>query len=276
MTHPFIQARDFLQRHREDYATARREFRWPALTEFNWALDFFDVQARSNPTPALWIVEDDGSACRLSYAQMSERSNRVANFLKDAGVRRGDRLLLMVPNQTAIWEAMLASIKLGAVIVPSTTQLTADDLRDRIERGAIRHALVASSETHKFETMPAGLTRVSVGEPRPGWLPLEEAKAASPHFTPTGPTQARDPLPGAAQRRGRTRRGQHLPTFSPKNRHRDEGGAGSPDSFRTQPGEGASKSLKPGGRATTPASATWHGSWVWTEPPSAKYCTRLG
>jgi acetyl-CoA synthetase len=194
MTHPFIQARDFLQQHREDYATARREFRWPALTEFNWALDFFDVQARSNSTPALWIIDDDGSTSRFSFAQMSEQSNRVANFLKDAGVRRGDRVLVMMPNQTAIWDVMLASIKLGAVIVPSTTQLTPDDLRDRIERGAIRHAVVASSETHKFAAMPAALTRVSAGEARPGWLRLEDAQSASAHFDATGRTQASDPL----------------------------------------------------------------------------------
>jgi acetyl-CoA synthetase len=194
MTHPFIQARDFLQQHREDYATARREFRWPALTEFNWALDFFDVQARSNSTPALWIIDDDGSTSRFSFAQMSEQSNRVANFLKDAGVRRGDRVLVMMPNQTAIWDVMLASIKLGAVIVPSTTQLTPDDLRDRIERGAIRHAVVASSETHKFAAMPAALTRVSAGEARPGWLRLEDAQSAGAHFDATGRTQASDPL----------------------------------------------------------------------------------
>jgi acetyl-CoA synthetase len=194
MTHPFIQARDFLQQHRDDYAKARREFRWPALTQFNWALDFFDAQARSNNAPALWIVEDDGSSSQFSFAQMSERSNRVANFLKEAGVRRGDRILVMIPNQTAIWDVMLASIKLGAVIVPSTTQLTTDDLRDRIERGAIRHAVVASSETHKFAAMPAALTRVSTGEARPGWLRLEDAQSASAEFEPGGVTQAQDPL----------------------------------------------------------------------------------
>jgi acetyl-CoA synthetase len=89
---------------------------------------------------------------------------------------------------------MLASIKLGAVIVPSTTQLTIDDLRDRIERGAIAHAVVASSETHKFASMPAALTRVSTGEAQPGWLRLEDAESASAHFEPTGATQAHDPL----------------------------------------------------------------------------------
>ena len=52
-TEAFLQARDFLFRHREDYETAYREFRWPRLDAFNWALDYFDVQARGNKTPAL-------------------------------------------------------------------------------------------------------------------------------------------------------------------------------------------------------------------------------
>jgi acetyl-CoA synthetase len=194
VTHPFIQARDLLQRHREDYQTACREFSWPALNEFNWALDFFDLQARSNPAPALWIVEEDGREYKFTFEQMSERSNRVANFLAQVGVRRGDRLLVMLANQPAIWDVMLAGIKLGAVIVPSTTQLTSADLTDRIERGAIRHAVVAASETHKFSGRAADLTRISVGEPTPGWIRLEEAQQAAADFVPSGPTRAGDPL----------------------------------------------------------------------------------
>jgi len=51
-------ARDFLLDHREDYETAYREFRWPELEAFNWALDWFDVLAAKAPDrPALWIVE---------------------------------------------------------------------------------------------------------------------------------------------------------------------------------------------------------------------------
>jgi len=194
MTHPFIEARDLLQRLREDYTAARREFRWPQLTNFNWALDFFDVQARSNSSLALWIVEEDGSTHRFSFAQMSERSDRVANFLRQAGVRRGDRVLVMLPNQPAIWDVMLASIKLGAVIVPSTTLLTVDDLRDRIERGAIRHAVVVSSEAHKFSHLALSLTRICAGDAQPGWLRLEDAQSASPRFVADGPTRAGDPL----------------------------------------------------------------------------------
>ncbi len=50
---PFLAARDFLLHHREDYATAYRDFQWPELDRFNWALDYFDVMARDNRTGAL-------------------------------------------------------------------------------------------------------------------------------------------------------------------------------------------------------------------------------
>ena len=56
----FLEARDFLVAHRSDYATAYRDFRWPVLDRFNWALDYFDPMARGNDRPALWIVDEGG------------------------------------------------------------------------------------------------------------------------------------------------------------------------------------------------------------------------
>ena len=88
--HAFLAARDFLVVNREDYDTAYREFKWPVLDEFNWALDYFDVMAKENHRPALWVVNEDGGEIRISFSELSERSNRVANFLRGLGVRRGD------------------------------------------------------------------------------------------------------------------------------------------------------------------------------------------
>jgi acetyl-CoA synthetase len=62
----FLAARDFLLKHREEYETARREFRWPELSEFNWALDYFDHYAHGNSKSALWIVNDDATEVKLS------------------------------------------------------------------------------------------------------------------------------------------------------------------------------------------------------------------
>src|SRR5919199_1432734 len=111
----FLAARDFLIANREDYEAAYRGFRWPALDEFNWALDYFDRYAEGNTRDALRILEEDGGVTALSFAELAERSNRVANFLRRHGAARGDRLLLMAPNAVAIWETMLAAMKLGVV-----------------------------------------------------------------------------------------------------------------------------------------------------------------
>lgn len=193
-TNAFLQARDFLVRHREDYETAYRDFKWPELTTFNWALDYFDVYARGNERPALWVVNADGSESKLSYQEMSERSNRTANFLRERGVGRGDRVLMMLNNVVPLWEVMLAAIKLGAVIIPATTLLTRDDLIDRFDRGAVRHVIVGSDETDKFGDIPGDYTRIAVGGAPDGWVDYATAYGSPATFEPDGPTQATDPL----------------------------------------------------------------------------------
>jgi acetyl-CoA synthetase len=194
-TQRFLDARNLLLRHRTDYERAYREFAWPALDEFNWALDYFDAIAQGNDSPALWIVDDPaGTGIQYSYAQMSERSARMANFLRGIGVGRGDRLLLMLPNRVELWDVMLAAMKLGAIVLPATTQLSADDVRDRVQIGAAKFVVVDSAELAKFEGLEIALTRVSVGTPRQGWIDLAGAYDAAPQFTPDGATRATDPL----------------------------------------------------------------------------------
>ncbi len=193
-TAPFLAARDFLLAHRLDYERAYRDFQWPVLDRFNWALDHFDPMARGNDATALHIVGDDGSEVKRSFAQMAERSSQVANYLRGIGVQRGDRILLMLGNELALWEVMLAAMKLGAVLIPATALLTADDLRDRLERGQVRHVVAASAQTGKFDGIAGDCTRISVGEAVAGWLRFEDAAQAATDFTPDGPTLATDPL----------------------------------------------------------------------------------
>jgi len=190
----FIAARDFLVRHRSDYAAAFRDFAWPKLDRFNWALDYFDVMARGNEQPALWLVDDDAAEIKLSFAQVSERSNRVANAFRRLGVKRGDRILLMLGNVVPLWETMLAAMKLGAVIVPATTLLTRNDLADRFARGKVRHVIAGSDAAAKFADLPGDYTRIAVGKAAPGWIAYEDCYAESAQFAPQGETRAEDPL----------------------------------------------------------------------------------
>jgi acetyl-CoA synthetase len=190
----FIAARDFLVRHRDDYAKAYRDFAWPKLDRFNWALDYFDVMARGNEQPALWLVDDEAAEIKLSFAQLSERSNRVANAFRRLGVKRDDRILLMLGNVVPLWETMLAAMKLGAVIVPATTLLTRNDLADRFARGKVRHVIAGSDAAAKFADLPGEYTRIAVGKAAPGWIAYEDCYAESGQFAPQGETRADDPL----------------------------------------------------------------------------------
>jgi acetyl-CoA synthetase len=193
----FYAARDFLLKNREDYDTALRDFRWPELDEFNWALEHFDVVAADperGARRALWIVESDGSEAHWTFAEMAERSNRVANWLRDRGVGRGDRIILMLGNQLELWETLLAAMKIGAVVIPATTLLTTDDLRDRVERGNAKHVIVGAADAGKFDDVEGDYTKISVRGAPEGWHDYTDAYAASAVFVPDVPTKATDTL----------------------------------------------------------------------------------
>ncbi|MEU0004349.1 AMP-binding protein [Streptomyces sp. NPDC006314] len=194
-TELFRGARDFLLEYREDYATAYDGFAWPRPEHFNWALDWFDVIAEGNARTALHIVEEDGTETRLSFAELAERSNRVANQLRARGVAAEDRILVMLGNQAELWETALAAMKLRAVVIPATPLLGPADLRDRVDRGRVKHVIVRAEDTAKFGDVPGAYTRISVGGlPEEGWEPYEDAYTAPAEFLPDGPTLADDPL----------------------------------------------------------------------------------
>ena len=190
----FLSARQFMFENSHDRVAACKGFKWPVLENFNWALDHFDVMAAGNEKPALWIVEEGGSETKVSFQEMSQRSNQVANALRGLGVKRGEGVLIMLDNVRPLWEVLLACIKLGAVMVPSTLLLSPADLTDRLERGGIRHLVVDSAQTAKFDGMDASLTRICVGDAVPGWHDVSTLYSGSTTYVPDAPTKATDPL----------------------------------------------------------------------------------
>lgn len=193
--HPrFLAARDFLRERARDVEGAVRDFDWPRMDGFNWALDYFDPMARQNPRNALIVAYEDGRMEASSFDRLSRRSDQVANFLRRLGVRRGDRLLMMLPNVTPLWEVLLACMKLGAVVIPATTLLNREDLADRLERGGVTHALTDAEGYEKLSAVLEGRVCVVVGEAPAGAVPYAEAEQEAESFTPDGPTHADDPL----------------------------------------------------------------------------------
>ena len=196
VTTTFREARDTLLRYRTDLEAARREFTWPRFEEFNFALDWFDQVAEGNDNPALWIVEEDGQENIYSYDTLRRRSNQVANFLREAGVQRGDHVMVMLNNQVELWETMLAGIKLGAVLMPTTVQLGPIDLQDRADRGKAQYVVVEAPSASKFDDVSVDLKRIVVGgeAQREQDLSYADSAGASEDFQADGVTKADDLL----------------------------------------------------------------------------------
>jgi acetyl-CoA synthetase len=190
----FRASRDQLVALHGDHERAVQEFRWPDLgATFNFAIDWFDVIAAGNDRPALIVAEEDGSARQLTFAEMSVASDRLAHWLADRGVRRGDPVVLMLDNQVELWQCMLAITKLGAIIMPTTTAVTPTDVADRMERTGARHIICNAADVATFTAVPADRGRFSVG-PAQGWADLREAAATEHRPTPHPGTAPGDPL----------------------------------------------------------------------------------
>ena len=190
----FIEVRDQLLRCREDWTGAQRQFRWPVLEEFNWVRDYFDVVAADNGAPALRVVDDAGGDQSLTFSELAQRSAQVANFLASEGLRAGDRLLIMLPNCVPLWETMLAAIRLGAVMIPATTLLEHEDLRDRLERGRVKAAVTDAGLTGRFAGLPGAPLRIAVGRSVEGWVAYDRWHTAPGQFVAQAPTRADDLL----------------------------------------------------------------------------------
>ncbi|MCX5659252.1 MAG: AMP-binding protein [Planctomycetota bacterium] len=165
-------------------------------TWFNFARDVVGFWATRQPDAlALWWVEEHGrEERRLTFAQVDEQARRACSFFHAAGIRRGDRVLVMLPRVVAWWTGMLGLIRLGAVPIPATPQLTARDIAYRLKAGAV--AAVWTDEAGAQRVEDFGGVRIStgsVGGTPPGWLSFDAGLAAAdPGFDP-GPTRADDP-----------------------------------------------------------------------------------
>ncbi len=187
----FRHARDQLMRAHGDPDRASASFRWPDLEVFNWTTHWFDELAEGNRRPALRVVTDDGGE-NVTFAELLDRSRRVARYLRDAGVNRGDRILLMLTNVVPLWETMLAAIRIGAVVIPATPQLTSADVDERIERGGARHMITDPQGAAKLRRPERLRVKLAVGNAQ-GFAPFDDARAAAGHVV-NADTRADEPL----------------------------------------------------------------------------------
>ncbi|KJK58544.1 AMP-binding protein [Saccharothrix sp. ST-888] len=194
----FRAARDLLLRLRGDRESAYAEFRWPRAEEFNWALEWFDVVAAGNDGTALEVLGTPGpdgrvaTRERVSFAELSSRSDTLATELTELGVRRGERVLLLLGTRAELWEALLGCLKIGAVVVPTYQDVTREEAADRIGRGRISHVLCTGELAALVDDLPVPGRRITLGAERPGWLRYPDTRVRRPYL-PAGPTRSADP-----------------------------------------------------------------------------------
>jgi acyl-coenzyme A synthetase/AMP-(fatty) acid ligase len=188
-----------------DYLQTRASFRLEVPEVYNYARDVVDAWAAREPgkLALLAVGPDGGGARRFSFADLARSSDRAAQFLAANGVRKGDRVFVMLPRVPDWYDVILGCIKLGAVPMPATTLLTPRDVAYRVGRAEASVAVVDGEGTAKVDQvagdLPSLRTRVVLAgdgaEPAAGWLSWSDGLAEAGEGPPdAAPTSSDDPM----------------------------------------------------------------------------------
>ena len=164
-----------------------------APEHYNFASDTIDQWAQTRPEAlALWWVDAGTRAERkYTFAEISALSSQAANFLRDCGVKRGDRVLVMLPRLPQWWISMLGLIRLGAVPVPATLLLSPREVCYRIGTAGVTAVVTTGDGIAKTGDF-AG-RRLIVNGAAVGWTDFDAGvRAAAPVFAGE-PTRSDDP-----------------------------------------------------------------------------------
>ena len=150
-------------------------FEWQIPETFNFGRDVVDEIARSEPDAlALIWCNQSGRERRYTFGEIARRTNQLAVLLSAEGVRRGDRVLVMLPRVPQWQIAMVGCLKLGAVPVPCIEMLTEKDVLYRAGKAQAVAAITTTASVGKFSSSTGLRVRVAVGG-APGWLDFDEA-----------------------------------------------------------------------------------------------------
>ena len=180
-------------RNMTDYAETARTFRWQVPERFNFAADVVDRLAREADGPALVWANAEGEERRFSFSDMSRLTSRFASALAARGIRKGDRVLVMLPRIPEWQVAIVGCLKLGAVPIPSIEMLTAKDIAYRVRHAGVRAVIARGAHASKFaDVMDEVPVRLALGG-APGFEPLEAALDAGDPAFPAAEVAADDP-----------------------------------------------------------------------------------
>ena len=144
--------------------------------KFNFAFDCVDAIANNTPDKlAMLHIDKNKTERRFTFNDMKRRSNQTANYFKSLGIKKGDRVMLVLKRHYQFWFSMLALHKLGAIAIPATNQLLAHDFEYRFQSAGVSAIVatadgsVADSVDEAQKTCPTLTTKILVGGKREGW-----------------------------------------------------------------------------------------------------------
>ena len=168
--------------------------------KFNFAFDCVDAIANNTPDKLAMLHIDKNKLTRtFTFNDMKRRSNQTANYFKSLGIKKGDRVMLVLKRHYQFWFSMLALHKLGAIAIPATNQLLAHDFEYRFQSAGVS-AIVATADgtvpdavDEAQKTSPTLVTKIMVGGQRLGWHDFDsEFELYSTHFYRTVDTPCGD------------------------------------------------------------------------------------
>jgi acyl-coenzyme A synthetase/AMP-(fatty) acid ligase len=181
-----------------DYEQTYREFRWEVPEFYNFAYDVVDRWGEDAQKLAMLWVNERGEEQRLTFRHFAVRANQVGNALRTMGIRKGDRLLLMLPRLPEWWEAVLGIMKIGAVSMPGTTLLTAKDVAYRIQSAEAKAVITDDEGALKVEQVaedcPTLQLKILLGAEREGWVNYTRVVASAATDLKREPTRGDEPM----------------------------------------------------------------------------------
>lgn len=160
------------------YAELSANFRWDVPERFNFGRDVVDAWAAERDGPALVWENAAGATALLKFSDVARLSNRMADALRRAGLKKGDRVLVMLPRIPQWQIALIACLKLGAVVIPAIEMLTRRDITYRVANSGAVAAICRSGEVEKFADVAAAMPIRLAIDGAPGWTSWDDAMAS--------------------------------------------------------------------------------------------------
>ena len=170
--------------------------------KFNFAFDLVDKLADREPDKlALMHVSRDKTERRITFSDVKKASNQCANYFASLGIKKGDRVMLVLKRHYQFWFAMIGLNKLGAIAIPAVNQLQEHDFEYRFKSAGVNTVICTSDGATAQQidiaakNCPELINKLIVGEDREGWRNFdEEYKRFSTHFDRTEDSPCGDDL----------------------------------------------------------------------------------